>query len=47
MRAIDMHVHVPRQPGLPEFEIEEYIRKYFRMKSVHEDAEEMASMYQD
>ena len=33
MRAIDMHVHVPRQPGLPEIEVESHLRSYFRVKS--------------
>lgn len=31
MRAIDMHVHVPRQPGLDEMYIEAHLRQYFRM----------------
>ena len=26
MLAIDMHIHVPRQPGLPEIEIEAQAR---------------------
>ena len=30
MRAIDMHVHIPRQPGLPDMVIEESLRRYFR-----------------
>ena len=47
MRAIDMHVHVPRQPGLPEIEIEEHLRSYFRLKSAPEDADEMAATYRD
>ena len=47
MRAIDMHVHVPRQPGLPEIEIEEHLRRYFRIRSVPEDADEMAANYQE
>ena len=46
MRAIDMHVHVPRQPGLPEMGIEENIRKYFRLASVPE-ADEMAARFKE
>ena len=47
MRAIDMHVHVPRQPGLPEIEIEPHLRQYFRVRSAPRDADEMADMYRD
>ena len=46
MRAIDMHVHVPRQPGLPDMGIEENIRKYFRLESVPE-ADEMAARFKE
>ena len=46
MRAIDMHVHVPRQPGVPEMGIEENIRKYFRLASVPE-ADEMAARFKE
>ena len=31
MRAIDMHIHVPRQPGLPDMVIEESLRRFFRL----------------
>ena len=47
MRAIDMHVHVPRQPGLPEMGIEAGLRRYFRVESVPEDAAEMAALYRE
>ena len=47
MRAIDMHVHVPRQPGLPEIEIEQHLRNYFRVKDEPEDADEMAAKYRE
>ena len=47
MRAIDMHVHVPRQPGLPEMGVEAGLRSYFRLKDAPEDADEMAAMYRE
>ena len=47
MRAIDMHVHVPRQPGLPEIGIEEGLRRFFRMRSGPESAAEMAATYEE
>jgi predicted TIM-barrel fold metal-dependent hydrolase len=47
MRAIDMHVHVPRQPGLPEVEVTPNMRRYFRLQSVPEDADEMAVKYRE
>jgi hypothetical protein len=45
MRAIDMHVHVPRQPGLPEPALEPQLRRYFRAGPAPKDAEEMAATY--
>ncbi len=39
MRATDMHVHVPRQPGLPEPALEAAMKAYFGMDSVPESAE--------
>ena len=47
MRAIDMHVHVPRQPGLHKIGVEEQLRRYFRVKAAPKDAEEMAAKYRD
>ncbi len=47
MQAIDMHVHVPRQPGLPEIGIEAELRSYFRVSSVPEDGDEMAEKYKE
>ena len=47
MQAIDMHIHVPRQPGLPEIGIESELRSYFRVSSVPEDANEMADKYRE
>ena len=45
MRAIDMHVHVPRQPGLDEMGIEQSLRKFFRLKSAPETGDELAALY--
>ena len=47
MRAIDMHVHVPRQSGLPDTAVEADLRRYFRVQSVPEDAGEMAAKYRE
>ena len=47
MRAIDMHVHVPRQPGLPEIAVESHLRRYFRVQSDPEDPAEMAARYKE
>ena len=47
MRAIDLHVHVPRMPGLPEPAVEEGLRRFFRLRSLPADAEEMARDYRD
>ena len=45
MRAIDMHVHVPRQPGLPEMAIEPSLRRYFKVRSAPEKGDELAALY--
>ena len=47
MRAIDMHVHVPRQPGLPEIAVEAQLQRYFRVKSLPKNAAEMAAQYKE
>ena len=47
MRAIDTHVHVPRQPGLAEIGVEAQLRSYFRVASTPRDAEEMAAKYKE
>ena len=47
MQAIDMHVHPPRQPGLPEVEMDPHLRRYFRVKWVPQDADEMAAKYRE
>ena len=47
MRAIDVHVHVPRQPGLEEFGIEQGLRTMFRMREDPPDPDGMAKIYRD
>ena len=47
MKAIDMHVHVPRQPGLPSSLLEQTLRDYFRLKGVPDDVEQMAEKYRE
>ena len=47
MRAIDVHVHVPRQPGLEEFGIEQGLRTMFRMREDPPNPDGMAKIYRD
>ncbi len=47
MRAIDMHVHVPRQPGLPDMVIEDSLRRFFRLNEPPKLAEELADRYRE
>jgi predicted TIM-barrel fold metal-dependent hydrolase len=47
MRAIDMHVHVPRQPGNPDMVVEQQLRKYFRLQAAPRDAAEVAARYRE
>ena len=47
MRAIDMHVHIPRQPGLPDMVIEESLRSYFRLNDPPRLAEELYTRYSE
>jgi predicted TIM-barrel fold metal-dependent hydrolase len=47
MKAIDMHVHVPRQPGLPPVALEQTLRDYFRLKGLPDDVEQMAEKYRE
>ena len=47
MRAIDMHVHIPRQPGLPDMVIEESLRRYFRLNDPPRLAEELYTRYKE
>jgi predicted TIM-barrel fold metal-dependent hydrolase len=46
MRAIDMHVHIPRQQGFGEIAIEQSLRRYFKLKSAPVDTgDELAALY--
>ena len=45
MQAIDMHIHVPREPGLPEIEIEAELLRYFRAPPPPRDPAEMAAKF--
>ncbi len=47
IRAIDMHVHVPRQPGLPEIGVEAQLQRYFRVADPPHNAEDMAAKYRE
>lgn len=46
MKAIDIHVHVPRHPDLPEYGIESGLRKMFRMEGEPDSVEQMAARYE-
>ena len=46
MRAIDMHVHLPRRPDLPVSEIEGGLRRFFKMDGAPESVEAMAARYE-
>ena len=45
MRAIDMHVHVPRQEGLPKTGIEDGLRRFFGVEWAPDNPAEMAEKY--
>ncbi len=47
MRAIDIHAHVPREPGLEEIGIEQGLRAMFRMRESPPDPAGMAETYRD
>lgn len=47
MRAIDMHVHIPRQPGLPDMVVEESLRRYFRLNDAPKLAEDLYERYSE
>jgi len=42
-----MHVHIPRQPGLPPSRMEETLRNYFKVNDSQETIETMANMYRE
>ncbi len=46
MKAIDIHVHVPRHPDLPDYGIEPGLRKMFRMDGEPDSVDEMAARYE-
>ena len=46
MKAIDMHIHIPRQPGLPESAMEQTLKNYFKLSEASEDAATMAAKYE-
>ena len=45
MIAIDMHVHVPRNPNFPDVEVEQSLKNYFKPTDVPIDADDMAAKY--
>ena len=47
MLAIDMHVHVPREPGLKRSAMEQTLRDYFRLRGEPDDVEGMARKYEE
>ena len=47
MRAIDMHVHIPRKPGLPDMVVEESLRSYFKLNDPPQLAEELYTRYSE
>ena len=46
MKAIDMHVHIPRQPGLEKSDMEQTLRDYFKLDDSVENVENMAKRYE-
>ena len=45
MNAIDIHVHIPRRPGIPEYGIEPGLRRMFRMGDEADDVAQMVETY--
>lgn len=45
MKAIDIHVHIPRRPGIPEYGIEPGLRRMFRMGDEADDVAQMVETY--
>ena len=45
MKAIDIHAHIPRMPGVPEYGIEPGLRRMFRMGDEAEDVAQMVETY--
>ncbi|MEE9324771.1 MAG: amidohydrolase family protein [Dehalococcoidia bacterium] len=46
-KAIDFHVHVPREPGLPPSRFQEAMDKYFKSAPGPKSADEMAAAYEE
>lgn len=47
VRAIDVHVHPPREPGVPEGTIARQMRVYFKRPELPQDPEEMYRTYSE
>lgn len=45
MKAIDIHAHIPRRPGIPEYGIEPGLRRMFRMGDEADDVAQMVETY--
>ena len=45
MKAIDIHAHIPRMPGIPEYGIEPGLRRMFRMNDEPDDIAKMVETY--
>ena len=45
MKAIDIHAHIPRRPGIPEYGIEPGLRRMFRMGDEADDVAKMVETY--
>jgi predicted TIM-barrel fold metal-dependent hydrolase len=45
MKAIDIHAHIPRMPGIPEYGIEAGLRRMFRMNDEPDDVVKMVETY--
>ncbi|MSP78946.1 MAG: amidohydrolase [Dehalococcoidia bacterium] len=47
MKAIDVHVHPPRQPGLAPDISFQHVGRYFRLKQLPTNVQEMAALYKE
>ena len=45
MKAIDIHAHIPRMSGIPEYGIEPGLRRMFRMNDEPDDVAKMVETY--
>ena len=46
MKAIDVHVHIPRHPDLPEYDVETGLKRMFRLNDPMDTVELMVQRYQ-